>query len=174
MLAVVVIHAAASTAAAFQETAAGQPSEYAVDRPRQSAAADSAAGDQTRQAGEAAAGAGTVDSLLNPQPKNEFLYHIGPALQEGEPHGAESRAAGQAHRASTQNIEAENGPSAESNHIEDEFAPAQDDWIQMDIDQEGTYLFFGESDDADEKLMNPTEMRGLIDSGLGIGKKWHF
>jgi hypothetical protein len=48
-----------------------------------------------------------------------------------------------------------------------------DDWIQMDLDQNGTYLFFDESVEAEE-MLNPTESHRLRDYGVGIGKRWHF
>ena len=43
----------------------------------------------------------------------------------------------------------------------------------MDLDQKGTYLFFGEGTEADETL-NGTETPAWPDYGVGIGKKWHF
>jgi len=51
----------------------------------------------------------------------------------------------------------------------------EDQWHYMDVDQDGTLLFFGELDPLDD-WSAPTEPDNLLskDIGIGIGKKWRF
>lgn len=179
LLALVVTCIAAPSAAAFQESAAdsvmaGQLSEIAQDKPYRSAPGENPAGDQTRQAHAAASGDETVERLINPRPKNEHLYHIGPAFQDDEPDAADSQTAGPNNLASAQDGDVDKFLNSESKIAGDEVASPEDEWIQMDIDQNGTYLLFGEGNGAEDMLLNPTEMERLFDTGVGVGKKWHF
>jgi hypothetical protein len=51
----------------------------------------------------------------------------------------------------------------------------EDQWHYMDIDQDGTLLFFGEMDPLDDwsALAEPDDVIPK-DIGIGIGKKWRF
>ena len=55
--------------------------------------------------------------------------------------------------------------------IQDERAAS--DWIELEIDKDGTYLFFGDVDDAEPALLGPPEEH-ILPGGIGLSKKWHF
>ena len=111
-----------------------------------------------------------VEAIVNPQPIDDRLFLIGPrpapkeAGKSGEPDD-ELRATdgeGQSDRGASAAAGAQSGETV-----------LEDNWVQMDLDKDGTYLFLGEGAEEDEAL-NDRDMLDLDDIGVGIGKKWHF
>lgn len=50
---------------------------------------------------------------------------------------------------------------------------AEDRWYYMNMDQDGTHIFFGDPDSLDEPM--PLEASDdFLPKGIGIGKKWQF
>ena len=94
-----------------------------------------------------------LEALLGDTPKNERLFHVGrlPRLA-----GAKDQTPAAA---------------AAEDLIQDERAAS--DWIELEIDKDGTYLFFGDVDDAEPALLGPPEEH-ILPGGIGLSKKWHF
>ena len=111
-----------------------------------------------------------VEAIVNRQPLNERLFLIGPgptvekAPKSGDP--AKRRHANDGAHPSDRDTSA----AAETEAAE---TVLEDNWVQMNLDEDGTYLFVGEGAQGDEALTD-NEMLDLDDIGVGIGKKWHF
>ncbi len=111
-----------------------------------------------------------VEAIVNRQPIDDRLFLIGPrpapkeAGKSGDP-AEELRSTdgeGQLDPDANAVAGAESGETV-----------LEDNWVQMDLDKDGTYLFLGEGAEEDETL-NDSDMLDLDDIGVGIGKKWHF
>jgi hypothetical protein len=94
-----------------------------------------------------------LDGLLDDAPKNDRLFHVGrlprPAVAKDLPPGAAA-------------VEGLNQDERLSS-----------DWIELEIDKDGTYLFFGDVDDAGPTLLGPPEEH-MMPGGIGLSKKWRF
>lgn len=115
--------------------------------------------------------ASPIDAMLSMTPKNPRLFQVGRAvISEDQDEKKENTSPPGA----TEKPTASDGEAAVKPSDTDSGALLRDDnWLYMNIDKEGTYLFFGDMRDADEPLTNLDE-EGLLPEGLGIGKRWWF
>jgi len=94
-----------------------------------------------------------VEGLLHDAPKNGRLFNVGRLPKSA---AAKDQATG----------------AADENSLgQDERAAS--DWIELEIDKDGTYLFFGDADDAGPAMLGPPEEH-MMPGGIGLTKKWHF
>ncbi len=111
-----------------------------------------------------------VEAIVNRPPIDDRLFLVGPrpAPEKGGKPG------GPAEELSSTDNERQPGLDASAAAVaEAEQTVLEDNWVQMDLDRDGTYLFLGEGTEDDASL-NDNEMLDLDDIGVGIGKKWHF
>lgn len=161
--------AGAPHAVAFQgrTAAATEMQDGFTGQTHRTIAAETLMADLTRKAPEPADADRAVDLLINPPPKNAHLFRVG-RMPRPEPSGNSERPVSiPDHTASNAGTDREAGGNTHPGVSE-----AADDWIQMDLDQNGTYLFFDDSVEAEE-MLNLTEPQKLLEYGVGIGKRWH-
>lgn len=113
----------------------------------------------------------SIDEMLSMTPKNRQLFHVGrEALTEDRDEKKEDdSSAGAAEKQTASAAEANTNPSDAIS----EFLLRDEHWYYMNIDQDGTYLFFGDMREGDESTTGMDEDDFLPD-GIGIGKKWRF
>lgn len=140
-----------------------------VDSPSKQLAADAEQGVPSATATEK-----IVDALISPPVKNDHIFNIGPHL-DGQDHDRTTKRSRDRQPAEGIPHLDPNAPAAghTPNKEVHEASLKEEKWIQMDLDQNGTYLFFGESTETDE-TQNGTDTSTWPDYGVGIGQKWHF
>jgi hypothetical protein len=103
-----------------------------------------------------------IDAMLSMAPKNRELFRIGRETISDD-----------------QDEKKENAYSpgvTEKQTVSDtasEILLRDEHWFYMNIDKEGTYLFFGDVGDMDEPMTN-MDKDDLLPDGIGIGKRWQF
>ncbi len=177
LLAVILIACAAAPGRAFQEAPAvrGSSSDIgAHDKtPHPDLSSTPWVADLDQDKHPATGGDKRVDALINPPPKNDRIFHVGPQAERADHDRTEERSGGRQLAGGSQQSDLTASATDEAQKPEVEEAAPEEKWIQMDLDQKGTYLFFGEDTETDETL-NGTETPAWPDYGVGIGKKWHF
>ena len=113
----------------------------------------------------------SIDEMLSMTPKNRQLFHVGrEALAEDRDEKKEGdSSAGATEKQTAAAAEVNINSSAATS----EFLFSDKHWYYMNIDQDGTYLFFGDMLEADE-LTTGMDEDDFIPHGIGIGKKWRF
>ncbi len=111
-----------------------------------------------------------VEAIVNRQPIDNRLFLIGPAPASEQ--AGKSGDPAKRHQATDGEPSHERATTAAA-ETEAEETVLEDNWVQMDLDEDGTYLFVGE-DAEDDEALNDDEMLDLDNIGVGIGKKWHF
>lgn len=112
-----------------------------------------------------------IEALLVTAPKNRVLFHVGRvALSAGN--------GGKRDNGQPANVDEKQKESkvAVDLHLSDAapgFIDQDEGWYYMTIDQDGTYLFFGDLPDTDDMMTNGDEDDFMPD-GVGIGKRWRF
>ena len=111
-----------------------------------------------------------VEAIVNRQPIDDRLFLIGPrpAPKEAGKPGDPAEELRSTDGEGQPDLDAATAAGAESGET-----VLENNWVQMDLDKDGTYLFLGEGAEEDETL-NDSDMLDLDDIGVGIGKKWHF
>jgi len=112
-----------------------------------------------------------IDEMLSRTPKNRQLFHFGPDVIVNDQDGKEENdlSAGVTEKQMAVAVDADlnaSGAAFESLHRDQ-------NWYYMNIDQDGTHLFFGDIPEVGEPTTNMDDDDYLPD-GIGIGKKWHF
>jgi hypothetical protein len=112
-----------------------------------------------------------IDAMLSMTPKNPRLFQVG---REAIPDDQDEKKGSTSSPGVTKKPTASDGEAAiKPSDTASEPLLQDDHWLYMNIDNEGTYLFFGDMRDADEPLTNLDE-EGLLPDGIGIGKRWWF
>lgn len=113
----------------------------------------------------------SIDDMVSMTPKNRQLFHVGrDALSDDldqQKKGGSSPGATEKQTASAAVVDTNPSDAAS------EFLRRDEDWYYMNIDQDGTYLFFGDMLEEDESTTGMDEDEFLPD-GIGIGKRWRF
>ena len=115
----------------------------------------------------------SVDALINPPPKDDRIFRVGPALKLEDADSDKGRSGDRKATDNGQELDLEISKAGDPQKREAGEDAPENKWTQMELDQDGTYIFFGESAEAEESL-KATEKPKLTDYGVGIGKKWHF
>ena len=114
-----------------------------------------------------------IDAILSSKPQKPQLFQIGRhALAEDREDNIENTPPG----GTTQvGQAAADGEQVSLFNLNTESLSQDERWYYMNIDQDGTYLFFGDGEmpEADEPGANPADDE-LVPEGIGIGKKWYF
>lgn len=100
-----------------------------------------------------------LEALLNTPPKNDSLFHVG-----------------RLPKASREKALAPSVPPPLGVDSPGLAVPAGDDdtnWLELEIDQDGTYFFLGDLEDPDAAFHAPAEDE-IFPRGIGLEKKWHF
>ena len=112
-----------------------------------------------------------IDAMLSMTPKNRQLFQIGreaiSADQDEKKENAYSPGVTQKPTVSDGKVAIKPSDTASEILLRDEH------WYYMNIDKEGTYLFFGDVRDTDEPMTN-VEDEDFLPDGIGIGKRWQF
>ena len=112
-----------------------------------------------------------IDAMLSMAPKNRELFRIGRETisddQDEKKENAYSPGVTEKQTASDGEVAIRPSDTASEILLRDEH------WFYMNIDKEGTYLFFGDVGDMDEPMTNMDE-DDLLPDGIGIGKRWQF
>lgn len=113
----------------------------------------------------------SIDVMLSRTPKNPQLFHIGPGVIDDDQNGKaeESSSAGEAEKHLAVGLDAD----PDATDATSESLHRDDNWYYMNIDQDGTHLFFGDMPEVGQPSTSREEDDFLPD-GIGIGKKWHF
>jgi hypothetical protein len=112
-----------------------------------------------------------IDEMLSRTPKNPQLFHIGPGVIDDNQNGKaeESSPAGEAEKQLAVGLDV----APEASESTSKSLHRDDNWYYMNIDQDGTHLFFGDVPEVGEPTSGGNDDDFLPD-GIGIGKKWHF
>jgi len=112
-----------------------------------------------------------IAAMLTMTPKNRQLFHVGRgALADDQDEKKRNGAsAGATEKQMTTAGAADRNPSDASSEV----LLRDEHWYYMNIDQEGTYLFFGDMLESDESTTG-MDADNFLPDGIGIGKKWRF
>lgn len=112
-----------------------------------------------------------IEAMLSMTPKNRQLFQVGRGAiaddQDEEKKNGSS--AGATEKQTAMTVAADRNPSDATSEV----LLRDEHWYYMNIDQEGTYLFFGDMLKEDESTTGMDE-DDFIPDGIGIGKKWRF
>ena len=113
----------------------------------------------------------SIDEMLSRIPKNRQLFHVGreALIEDRDEKKEDDSSAGVTGKQTASAAEANINSSAATS----EFLIRDEHWYYMNIDQDGTYLFFGDMLEEDESTTGMGEDDFHLD-GIGIGKKWRF
>lgn len=113
----------------------------------------------------------TIDALLAITPKNRSLFQVGRvALADGRVGKKDN---GPPAAAGEKQKESEVAADRHSSDAASGFLDQDEGWYYMNIDRDGTYLFFGDLPNTDDMMTNGNEDDFMPD-GVGIGKRWRF
>lgn len=114
-----------------------------------------------------------IDAILFSKPQKPQLFQIGRhALAEDREDNIENAPPGGTTQVGHATVD---GEQVSLFNLNTESLSQDERWYYMNIDQDGTYLFFGDGEmpEADEPGGNPADEE-LVPDGIGIGKKWYF
>lgn len=112
-----------------------------------------------------------IEVLFVITPKNRSLFQVGRvALSDGKDGKRDN---GQPADLGEKQKESKLAGDLHSSDAASEFLDQDEGWYYMNIDQDGTYLFFGDLPDTDDMMTNGDESDFMPD-GVGIGKRWRF
>ncbi len=112
-----------------------------------------------------------IEALVATAPKNRALFHVGRvALSGGK---GEKRDSGQPADVGDKQKAPEVAVDLYSSDAASGFLDQDEGWYYMNIDEDGTYLFFGGVPGMDDMMTNGDEDDFMPD-GVGIGKRWRF
>lgn len=112
-----------------------------------------------------------IEVLFVITPKNRSLFQVGRvALSDGKDGKRDN---GQPADLGEKQKESKLAGDLHSSDAASEFLDQDEGWYYMNIDQGGTYLFFGDLPDTDDMMTNGDEGEFMPD-GVGIGKRWRF
>lgn len=113
----------------------------------------------------------SIDEMVSMTPKNLQLFHVGrDALSD---HQDQQKESGSSPGATGKQMASAVGVDINPADAASEVLRRDEDWYYMNIDQDGTYLFFGDMPEAGDANTNLYEDDFLPD-GIGIGKRWQF
>lgn len=109
--------------------------------------------------------------MLSTQPKNGQLFHVGRNALNRD---ANAKKKGKSSKGDVDRQSAADNASKNENEVSTSKLLSQEEtWYTMPLDKDGTYLFFGDFNEKDEKMTFKEEDE-LLPEGIGIGKKWQF
>jgi len=112
-----------------------------------------------------------IEALLATARENRALFHVGRLALS--PDNGGNRDNGQSANVDEKQKESKVAVDLHSSDAASGFLDQDEGWYYMNIDQEGTYLFFGDLPDTDDMMTNGDEDDFMPD-GVGIGKRWRF
>ena len=112
-----------------------------------------------------------IEALLATAPKNRALFHVGRVALS--PDNGGKRDNGQPANVDEKQKESKVAVDLHSSGAASGFLDQDEGWYYMNIDQDGTYLFFGDLPDTDDMMTSGDEDNFMPD-GVGIGKRWRF
>jgi len=112
-----------------------------------------------------------IEALLATAPKNRALFHVGRVALS--PDNGGKRDNGQPANVDEKQKESKVAVDLHSSDAASGFLDQDEGWYYMNIDQDGTYLFFGDLPDTDDMMTSEDEDNFMPD-GVGIGKRWRF
>jgi len=112
-----------------------------------------------------------IEALLATAPKKRALFHVGRVALS--PDNGGKRDNGQPANVDEKQKESKVAVDLHSSDAASGFLDQDEGWYYMNIDQDGTYLFFGDLPDTDDMMTSGDEDNFMPD-GVGIGKRWRF
>ena len=110
-----------------------------------------------------------MDAVLAMTPINRPLFQVGRIALLNDRAGKKDKESSTGEK----QVESEFELDFKSSDAESGLLDRDDRWYYMNIDQDGTYLFFGDAPVTDERMINGDE-NGFLPEGIGIGKRWLF
>jgi hypothetical protein len=112
-----------------------------------------------------------IEALVATATKNRALFHVGrvalSAGKGGKRDNGKPADVGDKQKAPEVAVDLHSSDAASG------FLDQDEGWYYMRIDQDGTYLFFGDVPGMDDMMTNGDEDDFMPD-GVGIGKRWRF
>jgi hypothetical protein len=112
-----------------------------------------------------------IEAIVATAPKNPALFHVGrvalSAGKDGKGENGQTADLGDKQKAPEVAVDLHSSDAASG------FLDQDEGWYYMRIDQDGTYLFFGDVPGMDDMMTNGDE-DDVMPDGIGIGKRWRF